>query len=87
MRRFEQQLAEFFVLCAFLAPAGNAFAATARVFQFVAGDVKVGLAASSERPATKGALISVGDTVTKLGLRARRGFTDGARNGERWFRG
>lgn len=64
MRRFEQQLAGFFVLCAFLAPAGNAFAATAGVFQFVAGDVKVGLAAGSERPATKGALISVGDTVT-----------------------
>jgi len=65
MRRIEHQLAGLFVvLCAFLAQAGSAVAATAGVFQFVAGDVKVGLAAGSERPATKGAPISVGDTVT-----------------------
>ncbi|MGB5082024.1 MAG: FecR family protein [Burkholderiales bacterium] len=52
------------VLSAFLAQAGGALAATAGVFQFVAGEVRVGLAAGNERPAAKGALISVGDTVT-----------------------
>jgi len=42
----------------------QAAAETAGVFQFVAGDVRVVLAAGSERPAGKGAPISVGDTVT-----------------------
>lgn len=42
----------------------QATADTAGVFQFVAGDVRVVLAAGSERPAGKGSPISVGDTVT-----------------------
>jgi hypothetical protein len=42
----------------------QATANTAGVFQFVAGDVRVALAGGSERPAAKGAPISVGDTVT-----------------------
>jgi len=58
-----KQSAGLWVLLAFLAPAGQVHAATAGVFQFVAGDVRVALAAGSERPATKGGLISVGDTV------------------------
>jgi hypothetical protein len=44
--------------------AAQAAAETAGVFQFVAGDVRVVLAAGSERPAGKGAPIGVGDTVT-----------------------
>ncbi len=43
---------------------GPALAATAGVFQFVAGDVRVILALGSERPAAKGAPISVGDTIS-----------------------
>jgi len=59
-----KRFAGFAVLSVCLAQAGEALSATAGVFQFVAGEVRVGLAAGSERPAAKGALISVGDTVT-----------------------
>jgi hypothetical protein len=53
------------VLFAFLGVgAGQALGSTAGVFQFVAGDVRVVLAAGSERPAAKGSPIGVGDTVT-----------------------
>jgi FecR-like protein len=53
------------ILFAFLAAsATQALATTAGVFQFTAGDVRVVLAAGSERPATKGSPVSVGDTVT-----------------------
>jgi hypothetical protein len=55
------------ILTFVLAPAGQALADTAGVFQFVAGDVRVALAAGSERPAAKGTPISVGDTVTTAG--------------------
>src|SRR6266849_2315593 len=50
--------------CFLSAWASQALASTAGVFQFVAGDVRVALAAGSERPAAKGSPISVGDTVT-----------------------
>src|SRR5262249_61793665 len=43
--------------------AGNALAATAGVFQFVAGDVQVALAGGGGRPAAKGSPIEVGDTI------------------------
>jgi FecR protein len=59
-----KRFAGFAVLSVCLAQAGEALSATAGVFQFVTGEVRVGLAAGSERPAAKGALISVGDTVT-----------------------
>lgn len=54
------------ILFAFLAASATtqALATTAGVFQFTAGDVRVVLAAGSERPAAKGSPISVGDTVT-----------------------
>jgi hypothetical protein len=50
--------------CALSALASSAFASTAGVFQFVAGDVRVALAGGGDRPAAKGSPISVGDTVT-----------------------
>ena len=51
-------------LCAALvAWSAAAWAASAGAFQFVAGDVRLVLAAGSERPARKGTLLSVGDTV------------------------
>ena len=43
---------------------GQTLAATAGVFQFVAGDVRVILDAGGERPAAKGAPVSVGDTIS-----------------------
>jgi hypothetical protein len=43
--------------------AGQAAAATAGAFQFVAGEVRVILAAGSERPASKGSPVDVGDTI------------------------
>ena len=43
--------------------AGQAAAATAGAFQFVAGEVRVILAAGSERPASKGSPVEVGDTI------------------------
>jgi len=58
-----KRFAGLWVLFSILAP-GGALAATAGVFQFVAGDVRVALVAGSERPAAKGVLISVGDTIT-----------------------
>lgn len=46
-----------------LAWAGQALGATAGVVQFVAGDVRVILAGGSERPASKGSPVDVGDTI------------------------
>lgn len=46
-----------------LAWAGQALGATAGVVQFAAGDVRVILAAGSERPASKGTPVDVGDTI------------------------
>src|SRR5262252_1855837 len=43
--------------------ASVAFASTAGVFQFVAGDVRVALAGGGDRPAAKGSPIDVGDTI------------------------
>jgi FecR protein len=62
LHRFIELLALFAFL--FTASAGQAFAITAGVFQFVAGDVRVALAEGSARPATKGSPVSVGDTIT-----------------------
>jgi hypothetical protein len=42
---------------------GQAAAATAGVFQFVAGDVRLILVGGSERPASKGSPVDVGDTI------------------------
>jgi hypothetical protein len=53
-----------FVALLLSAWASFAFASTAGVFQFVAGDVRVALAGGGDRPAAKGSPISVGDTVT-----------------------
>src|SRR5262249_45970639 len=50
--------------CVLGASASCAFASTVGVFQFVAGDVRVALAAGGDRPAARGSPISVGDTVT-----------------------
>ena len=55
------RLALFLMLAAVCA--GQAIATTAGVFQFVVGDVQVVLAAGSERPARKGSLVNVGDTI------------------------
>jgi len=44
--------------------AGQAIGATAGVVQFAAGDVRVVVAGGSERPATKGSPVDVGDTIT-----------------------
>ena len=54
------------VLLGFLLSAwvGQAPASTAGVIQFVAGDVRIALAAGSERPAAKGSPVSVGDTIS-----------------------
>ena len=60
-RALAGRLALFFMLAAMCT--GQAIAATAGVFQFVVGDVRVVLAAGSERPARKGAPVSVGDTI------------------------
>jgi hypothetical protein len=46
-----------------LAWSSGAVAATAGVFQFVAGDVRVVAAPGAERPARKGTLISVGEMI------------------------
>lgn len=57
----------------------QAAASTAGVFQFVAGEVKLFLATGSERPARKGAPLSVGDTVaTAKGGFAQIKMGDGA---------
>ncbi|HET7765628.1 MAG TPA: FecR domain-containing protein [Burkholderiales bacterium] len=50
--------------CALGAWSGQASASTAGVVQFVAGDVRIALAAGSERPAAKGSPVSVGDTIS-----------------------
>ncbi|HYA46816.1 MAG TPA: FecR family protein [Burkholderiales bacterium] len=65
MRNIERS-SGLLVLCALAGAVwtGQAIASTAGVFQFVAGDVRVTLAAGSERPASKGSPIGVGDTVT-----------------------
>jgi hypothetical protein len=55
------RFAAFFLLAAMWA--GQAIASTVGVFQFVAGDVRVILAAGSERAASKGSPVSLGDTV------------------------
>ncbi|HEY5291860.1 MAG TPA: FecR family protein, partial [Burkholderiales bacterium] len=55
------RLALFFILA--LMGIGQARATTAGVFQLVVGDVRVVLAAGSERIARKGAPVSVGDTI------------------------
>lgn len=55
------RLSVFFMLAAICA--GQAIASTAGVFQFVVGDVRLVLAAGSERPARKGSPVSVGDTI------------------------
>jgi hypothetical protein len=52
----------FFLMLATLCT-GRAVAATAGVFQFVVGDVRVALASGSERPASKGSPVSVGNTI------------------------
>ncbi len=61
------------------AASGQAAASTAGVFQFVTGEVRVLLAAGTERPARKGAPLSVGDTVaTARGAVAQIKMGDGA---------
>src|SRR3990172_200033 len=61
------------------AASGQAAASTAGVFQFVTGEVRVLLAAGAERPARKGAPLSVGDTVaTARGAVAQIKMGDGA---------
>lgn len=58
---------------------GSAAGATAGIFQFVAGDVRILPDAGSEREARKGALLSVGDTVaTSKGATAQIKMGDGA---------
>lgn len=58
---------------------GAAAAATAGVFQFVAGDVRIAPESGSEREARKGALLNVGDTVsTAKGATAQIKMGDGA---------
>lgn len=59
--------------------AGQAQAQSAGVVQFVAGEVKLGQGGGSERPARKGTLVSVGDTVwTASGSLAQLKMGDGA---------
>ena len=62
VHRFIGLLALFVILIT--AAAGQAFAVTAGVFQFVVGDVRVALAEGGARPASRGSPISVGDTIT-----------------------
>jgi len=62
-----------------VAGVGSAYADTAGVIQFVAGDVKLVAAAGSERAARKGVLVSVGDTLlTASGGLAQLKMGDGA---------
>jgi hypothetical protein len=59
--------------------AGQAAGATAGAFQFVAGEVRVILAAGSERPASKGSPVEVGDTIaTSRNSMAQIKLGDGA---------
>jgi len=56
-------MARILAACIALAAAGSAVAASAGVFQFVAGDVKIVSAPGAERVARKGTLINVGELV------------------------
>src|SRR5689334_6451884 len=56
-------IARIVAACVALTCAGSAVAATAGVFQFVAGDVKIVSAPGAERPARKGSLVNVGELV------------------------